>query len=114
MYKEKEQLKTDIKCNDLGKERLLLTDLTDFAAINPKIKFFSSIVLKPGEEVMYHMHVGESEMYYILSGKGMYNDNGTQVEVSQGAVTLTPSGEGHSLKNTGEEDLAFIGLILFD
>lgn len=29
-------------------------------------------------------------------------------------VTLTPSGQGHSIKNTGDEMLVFIALILAD
>ena len=60
------------------------------------------------------MHVGESETFFILSGQGIYNDNGNKVQVVPGMVTLTPSGEGHSIKNTGDEMLVFIALILVD
>ena len=91
-----------------------MTHLADFDMANPKIKLYSLVQLKPGEEVQYHMHVGESELYFIMSGKGIYNDNGTTVEVMPGMSTLTPSGEGHALKNTGDEMLSFIALILLD
>ncbi|MBR2404329.1 MAG: cupin domain-containing protein, partial [Clostridia bacterium] len=40
--------------------------------------------------------------------------NGTKVDVSAGMVTFTPSGQGHSIKNTGDEMLVFIALILVD
>lgn len=36
------------------------------------------------------------------------------VEAVPGLVTLTTSGHGHSIKNTGDEDLVLIALILFD
>ena len=114
MYKTKQQLETVKKLNFDGKESMYMTNLADFDVKNPKVKLFSLIQLKPGEEVSYHMHMGESETYYILSGKGIYNDNGEKVEVCAGVATMTPSGEGHALKNTGDEMLEFIALILFD
>ena len=114
MYKEIKQLKTETKFNNVGKEKMIMTDLADFDVCNPKIRLFSFIQLKPGEEVDYHMHIGESETYFILSGQGIYNDNGNIVDVVPGMTTLTPSGEGHSIKNTGEEVLTFIALILAD
>lgn len=114
MYKLTDQLNTEIKLNNIGKEKMLMTNLADFDVSDPKIKLFSFIQLKPGEEVEYHMHVGESETYFILSGRGVYNDNGNKVDAVPGMVTLTPSGEGHALKNTGDEVLAFIALILLN
>jgi len=112
MYKKIEQLKTETKLNNEGKEQMFMTNLADFDMSDPRISLFSLIQLKPGEEVQYHMHVGESETYFILSGEGNYNDNGNQVKLVPGMVTLTPSGEGHSIKNTGDEMLVFIALIL--
>jgi mannose-6-phosphate isomerase-like protein (cupin superfamily) len=60
------------------------------------------------------MHVGESESFFFLSGKGVYNDNGTSVDIVPGMVTLTPSGQGHSVKNTGDDMLVFIALIIVE
>ncbi len=114
MYKRLEELKTVTKLNSQGLEKMLKTNLADFEAWNPKARLFSLIQVKPGEEVDYHMHVGESEAFFILSGKGIYNDNGNKVDVTPGMVTLTPSGEGHSIKNTGDDMLVFIALIIID
>ena len=61
----------------------------------------------------WHVHDGDSETYYILRGEGEYNDNGTLLTVGAGDVTFVASGEGHSLRNTGEGDLEFIALILY-
>ena len=60
----------------------------------------------------FHVHEGESETYYFLSGEGLYSDNGTEISVSGGDVTFTPDGEGHGIKNTGPEDLHFMVLIV--
>lgn len=76
MYKIKKQLKVIKRLNYEGKDRMLLTDLADFDKRNQKLKTFALAQLKPGEEVGYHEHIGESESYYIISGEGVYNDNG--------------------------------------
>lgn len=114
MYKRVEELKTVTKLTNEGREKMLKTNLADFDAWDPRIRLFSLVQVKPGEEVDYHMHVGESETFFILSGEGVYNDNGNKVEVTPGMVTFTPSGEGHGIKNTGNELLSFIALILVD
>lgn len=114
MYKKIEELKTDKKLNNEGKEKMFKTNLAAFDEWDPRVRLFSLIQLKPGEEVEYHMHVGESETFFILSGQGIYNDNGNKVEVVPGVVTLTPSGQGHSIKNTGDGMLVFIALIVVE
>ena len=78
-----------------------------------KGRVFSHLHLKPGCEVGWHVHRGDGETYYILRGRGLYNDNGTEVEVGPGDVTFVDSGEGHALLNNGEEELEAIALILF-
>ncbi len=90
------------------------TNLAEFDAWDPRNRLYSLVQLRPNEEAEYHMHVGESESFFILSGCGIYNDNGNKVEVVLGMVTLTPSGEGRSIKNTGDEMLVFIALIFVD
>ncbi len=114
MYKKIAQLKTQTKLNSDGTEKMFKTNLADFEGWNPKARLFSLVQVKPGEEVEFHMHVGESETFFILSGQGVYNDNGTTVDVTPGMVTFTPSGEGHSIKNTGDDLLSFIALIVVD
>jgi quercetin dioxygenase-like cupin family protein len=81
---------------------------------NGKGRIYSKITLKPGCSVGYHIHEGEMECYYILKGSGLYDDNGSETAVSQGDVTLTRSGEGHGIINTGDEDLEMMALILYN
>lgn len=114
MYNIKEQLKITTESNSDGAVKLLLSNLADFDTKNPKLRTFALAQLKPGEEVEFHIHEDESEQYYIISGKGEYNDNGKCIEVFPGTVTFTPSGEGHGIKNTGNEILSFIALIILD
>ena len=75
-------------------------------------KMFSKVTLPPHCELGYHEHHGETETYYILTGTGMYDDNGKAVSAEAGDVFFCKDGDGHGSKNTGEEDLSFVALIL--
>ena len=97
-----------------GEIKLYLSNLADFDGKNPKLRTFALAELEPGKEVEYHIHEGECEQYYIISGEGIYNDNGKEIPVTAGTSTFTPSGEGHGIKNTGAEKLIFIALILLN
>ena len=112
MIKYRDQLTKTYEYNEEGKEAFALYDLSEFEGISEKIKQFSFVELNVGEEVPYHVHTGNAENYYIISGKGLYNDNGKTVEVYDGTITFTPSGEGHALKNIGDGILTFIALVL--
>lgn len=78
-----------------------------------KGRVFNHLFLEPGAEVGWHVHKGDGETYYILRGTGEYSDNGHLITVSAGDTTFVGDGEGHSLKNTGDEVLEAIALILY-
>ena len=75
-------------------------------------KMFNEVTLKPGCEIGYHEHHGETETYYLTKGEGIYNDNGKEYPVEVGDVTFCADGNGHGIKNAGKEDLVFVALIL--
>ena len=78
-----------------------------------KGRLFNHVVLKPGCSLGWHVHQGDGETYYFLKGHGEYSDNGSLIPVGPGDMTFVDSGEGHSVENTGDEDLEFIALILY-
>ena len=78
-----------------------------------KGRVFRHLVLEPGCCVGWHIHHGDGETYYILKGRGLYSDNGTEVEVGPGDVTFCDDGEGHGLRCISDEPLEAIALILY-
>ncbi|MBQ2841068.1 MAG: cupin domain-containing protein [Oscillospiraceae bacterium] len=114
MLKLKEELSCTTELNQNGEIKLYLSDLAEFDIKNDKLRTFALANLKAGEEVEFHIHKGECEYYYILSGTGVYTDNQNKIEITPGTVTFTPSGSGHGIKNTGSEMLEFIALIVKD
>ena len=79
-----------------------------------KGRVFAHSTLEPGASIGYHMHEGESEIYYIYSGRGEINDNGEIKPIKAGDTIITQNGQGHSIKNTSDEALHFIALILYE
>ena len=81
--------------------------------LNGKGRLFSHTTILPGNGIGYHVHAGDSEIYYILHGQGEYSDNGVVTTVAAGDVTFCPAGAGHSLLCTGDAPLEMIALILY-
>ncbi len=79
-----------------------------------KMRLFSQITLAPGSSIGYHVHEGETELFYFVKGAGRVMDDGEPVDVKAGDCMSTPSGHGHSVENTGGEDLVFVAAIVLD
>ena len=112
MIKKKEEVTVVTEENQNGEVKMFLSRLGDFAGVGERVRMYAHARLKPGEEVEFHVHENEAELYYILSGKGLYDDNGVKVEVEAGTVTHTPSGSGHGIANIGEDMLEFMALVI--
>ena len=97
-----------------GTGHVLIKRLLDEKQLNGKCRMYAEVTLEPGCSLGYHEHHNESETYYIISGEGEYDDNGTKRMVKAGDKTFTPDNCGHGLKNTGTEDLVFMALIILD
>lgn len=82
--------------------------------MSQKGRVFGHTTVHPGSAIGYHIHHGDSETYYILSGHGEYNDNGTVVPIGPGDVAYCAAGEGHGLTCIGEEPIEMIALILYE
>lgn len=67
--------------------------------------------LIPGASIGMHTHTKNSEIIYILSGKGKVFDGTNTEELEAGDVTYCPQGCSHTLINVGEEELKFFAVI---
>ena len=77
-----------------------------------KVGLFARCTVEPGSELHFHKHEGESETYFILSGTGEYNDDHRRVPAKAGDTFFCGDGHGHGIKNTGDEPLVFMALII--
>lgn len=80
--------------------------------LNDNMRLYSVITLKEGDSIGFHVHENEDELYFILSGKALYDDNGAKCELFPGDSSITRSGEGHSIMCAGPEELVLLAVIV--
>ena len=94
-----------------GNGTVEITNFATPAELNDKGRLFANITLKPGCSIGYHVHEKDSELFYLIKGTALYNDNGTECTLSAGDVMICPAGTGHSIANIGEEDVEVCAVI---
>ena len=83
------------------------------AELGDKCSLYARVTIPAGSVLGYHEHLGNGESYFILSGEGIYDDNGKPRIVRAGESTWTPDGCGHAFDNShGKVDLVFMALIV--
>lgn len=91
-------------------------EITSFATpeeLNNKGRLFANITLNPGCSIGFHMHENESELFYVMKGEVLYNDNGTECTMRAGDVMICPAGTGHGIANNGEETAEVCAVIVY-
>ena len=78
-----------------------------------KGRLFAQNTLPPGASIGLHRHQGDIEVYYVLSGSGVYRNNDQSFAVGPGDLTQVDDQNLHSIENTGDVPLVLIALILF-
>lgn len=76
--------------------------------LSGKVTLFAKVTILPGDELPYHEHHGETEVYHILSGEGIYQDNNKTYPVQAGMTTFCEDGS-HAVSCSGKEPLVFSG-----
>ena len=113
MVKLNNSFTPDLRENMRGGDGVVeMTNFVSSAELNEKGRLFGKIVLKPGCGIGYHIHENESELFYIIKGTAVYDDNGTKTQVHAGDVTITSPGQGHSIKNEGTDTVELVALIV--
>lgn len=77
-----------------------------------KIRLFGHVTIQPHEALASHEHHGETETYHIISGSGVYNDNGKECPANPGDTFFCADGCSHGISCTSEEPLVFMALII--
>ena len=96
-----------------GEGAVQITSLVSNDDLCNKGRLFGKITLEPGCSIGYHIHESDCEIFHILSGSALYNDNGVETTVKAGDTTVTPAGSGHSIMNNTNEVCEMIALIVY-
>nr|WP_246191612.1 cupin domain-containing protein [Pseudoxanthomonas gei] len=68
---------------------------------------FRKRVLHAGAGIGFHQH-DKDEIYYVISGRGIYTLDGKEHEAGPGNAMLTRPGSTHAIRQAGDEDLVLL------
>ena len=116
MVKRNDNHKIDISANMFGEEgsvnfkRVIETP----EELYGKGRIFSVVTLEKNCGLGWHVHKGDGEFYYVLSGEAEYSDNGVMTVLKAGDTAFCPNGEGHAVKNLKDEPFVFVALVIYE
>lgn len=91
-----------------GSGKAVLSSVLSQNEIYKEVSMFSVVTLNCGDEVGYHIHKGDMEIYMVLKGCAVFNDNGTEVVLNEFDTAITYDGEGHSIRPIDGTTLQFL------
>lgn len=95
-----------------GKGEVEIRHIVSKEELNGHGNMYALMRLKPGCSIGWHQHIGNTEPYFILEGKGTFIDNdGSRTEVGPGDVCVIEVGQSHAMENNADTDLVFMALI---
>lgn len=77
-----------------------------------KSRLFSLVTLEKGCGIGSHAHSGETEVFYVLEGEGVIDDNGEKKPFVKGDCNVCGGGASHAVTNEKDEPLKMIAVII--
>lgn len=81
------------------------------AELKGGIRLFARVTIPPGASIGFHRHEQEEEIFVILQGSAMTNDDGQEVILQPGDSILTGDGKGHAIACAGDHPLVLLAVI---
>ncbi len=115
MIKRAQDLKTEIREHMRGGGgQVEIVHLLEPGDYNGQARLCAKITLNKGCSIGFHDHVGEEEIFYLLSGEAVVTEGPDRTErpLRAGDVAVTVSGQGHAIRNDNEQPVVLVALIL--
>lgn len=77
-----------------------------------KATLFSRMTIMPGKTIGEHAHTEDAEIYYILEGEVVANDNGTEVIMTAGDAMFTGGGATHAVENKSDKPAMLLAIVI--
>lgn len=69
------------------------------------VRFINYTILPPAASFGLHKHGNDNEFYVILSGEGVYVEDGKEAAVKKGDIIMNAPYGDHGIRNTGDVDM---------
>jgi quercetin dioxygenase-like cupin family protein len=66
---------------------------------------------EPGQEHALHAHASMDKVYHVLSGRGLFLLEGTELPMEAGTMLVAPAGISHGIRNAGTERLLVLAVL---
>jgi len=73
-----------------------------------KIDFVDFTLIGPGSTIGNHQHVGNEELYLVLSGTPLVRVNGEERRLTRSDIAVVRSGESHELINDSPDEVEIL------
>lgn len=113
MIRRKNEYTQDVRTNMMGGDGSVTIEhiFKKGEGLDSNIRMYSRITIQPGCSIGKHTHQGEEEILHVISGKGLADDNGTEILLEAGDSIVTRSGEFHGIACAGDEPLVLLAAI---
>ena len=113
MFRHQNQMNTEVRQQMKGGSGTVTLQhiLEESERIGP-CRLFSRVILAAGSSIGVHSHSDDSEIFYILRGRGAAKHNGEDIVLKEGDVMMIGDGMSHGIRNDGLEDLEFLAVII--
>lgn len=95
-----------------GKGAVTLKNWLEPEQLPANVRLMTHIHIPVGASIGDHVHEGEAEVFYVLAGRALYNDDGEKVEVGPGNIMVCYDGQTHGVENIGSEEFVMIAAIV--
>jgi len=80
--------------------------------IHAKNRLCARLIIPPGAGIGLHRHDQEDELYVVIGGTGLLDEDGQTTRVAAGDAVLTGRGASHAIRNDGCEPLEILAVIM--
>lgn len=95
-----------------GKGAVKITHVFQANELQGACRLLAKITLEPGCSIGKHLHQNEEEIFYIMRGTALIDDDGTEAVLHAGDAVVTGGGGFHAVENSGSETLEMMAVIL--
>jgi len=95
-----------------GQGRITVQHYFAPAEFGARMRLCARLTIPPGASIGEHDHAREDEIYLVLSGTGMVQENGAHTRVNAGDAVLTGKGGRHAVVNDGSVPLVIAAIII--
>ncbi len=113
MIRRKEECKVEVReAMKGGPGSVVQTSFASKEELLNKARLFGNLHLEPNCGIGVHTHEGESELFYIVNGTVVYNDDGVEHELHAGDLAVVEPGHSHGVSNRSDAPADLVALIV--